>query len=483
MGRRLRALAKATQLCLITPLALVGYAILFPIIELVYYKVFFQRELKNAQKLTKPQEMSWQRRNYIFYQMGEAMRRFGWEKYKAWFINTESWETAGVTCLEDVRLMMSWSLFVKRDEDLNAHERAYLCKGLTQMQLNTKHWFPNKKDNQKSRPYLHTWEAVVASYKPFLLYLLVWLVGQFYQSLLFWRGFERYDVGKLRYWHRRADHKPYDEPMVFFHGIGVGLAQYLVVLPYLPHKTQVLLENPWIAFNFWTTYHDTTPPSRDEWISTIRHIFKRHGIEKAEFISQSFGTFQTGWVLNWAPELVSRVLLMDPVSLYLCLPNTAISFLVKFRMEAYNTLITGTKYLFSSELGIARMMCRHLWWYDVVVFPEQIPKGSLVLIHKDDLLIPADCIYESLKDREDVTCLSYPGDHAEFMLNPYQFARWREDIRKYYEMLGTKNYKVGRNPMPYLVKLNAGWDIFGIGKMLGIVSQVLKEMGQERAVY
>lgn len=349
------------------------------------------------------------------------------------------------------------------------------------MQETAGHWFPKKRKLNTGAPFLHTWAPVACSYKPFVIYLLVWVLDHVYQALLFWRGFRRYTIGRLRYWHRRAEHKSYDEPMMFFHGVGIGLAQYLTVLPYLPHKTQVLVEHPWIAFNFWTTYHDPIPPGRPEYLDFLREIFRRHDIERAEFVSQSFGTFQTGWVLNHAPEMVSRVLLMDPVSMYLFLPNTAVNFLLRYSMGSYK--FTGAKWLFRTELGIARQMSRFLFWYDVVLLPEQIPSGSLVIVHKDDMLLPADIIHASLKDRKDVTCLKYEGEHGEFIANPVRFFQFTQNIQTHYEILGTRNYQVGRNPMAYIVKMNAGWDFLNIGKMVRITTQVLREMGNERALY
>lgn len=65
----------------------------------------------------------------------------------------------------------------------------------------------------------------------------------------------------------------------------------------------------------------------------------------------------------YAPQLVSQIGLMDPVSLLLFLPNVAKAFLHPETMD--DSIVKRALLIISREKGISYTLHRHFWWYTV----------------------------------------------------------------------------------------------------------------------
>ncbi|KAJ3276152.1 hypothetical protein HDU76_010555, partial [Blyttiomyces sp. JEL0837] len=90
----------------------------------------------------------------------------------------------------------------------------------------------------------------------------------------------------------------------------------------------------------------------------------------AIWMGHSLGSVVCAWMCNQAPHWVSSVVLVDPVVFRLWEFPVAFNFLYRIPKTSLELLMY---YFVSQELHIAHSLRRHFWWYENVLFPEQLP--------------------------------------------------------------------------------------------------------------
>ncbi|KAJ1558370.1 hypothetical protein HK096_001747 [Nowakowskiella sp. JEL0078] len=169
-------------------------------------------------------------------------------------------------------------------------------------------------------------------------------------------------------------------PILFIHGIGIGLATYLTFISKFPTNVPIyLLDWPHISMNILV---ESIPEISDtlELFKTLLYDPKEKVYSPATFVAHSLGTVAISWLLHpppsvfIPPNLIASIMLIDPVSLLLFDPKVATNFLHKppdclleFLME----------YFVARELSIANALSRHFHWSWNNLFVEELASVGL----------------------------------------------------------------------------------------------------------
>lgn len=175
-------------------------------------------------------------------------------------------------------------------------------------------------DADKMGPINHSVDPVKARVNnPLLLYAALAAIKSSNSVALAIDGFTRHSTASagLNYWHRpptdpdaAAAADDAAPPVVFVHGIGIGLQPYKAVIDGIgdmcPESDYYLVEIPAISMSV-----GATAPTASE---TAQVMAAMLGGRKATLIGHSFGTVAIAHVLKMAPHCVRSAVLVDPVA-------------------------------------------------------------------------------------------------------------------------------------------------------------------------
>ena len=130
-----------------------------------------------------------------------------------------------------------------------------------------------------------------------------------------------------------------------------------------------------------------------------------HGLfcaHQACFIGHSFGSIVMTWLVVNDPQIVGSMLLLDPVSVMLQEPDIAHNFLYR-EPEQGSVVQAFFKYFVATELHIANTLHRHFWWFENVLWlddlPERLrrPETFKVMLAGGDEIVNVPLVTEHLK--------------------------------------------------------------------------------------
>ena len=169
--------------------------------------------------------------------------------------------------------------------------------------------------------------------------------------LMFYHGFQLRSSNGLQMLVKPASAKPSSRfrlPIVFLHGLGIGLGQYIALLRRIAHSDRgvVVLLQPGISTAIWHPRFLAAPPPASH-AAAIKEICDAYGFKKTTVLSHSNGTMVHCWLIRAHPELCTRNVLVDPVSFKLWEGDVCYSF-------AYQTWKTGMELTRASLLSLSR---------------------------------------------------------------------------------------------------------------------------------
>jgi len=212
------------------------------------------------------------------------------------------------------------------------------------------------------------------------------------------RGFQRLTIASTTYYYHPGlavestnnsdddDTETDNVPIVFCHGIGIGLCVYLPLIDELLKNGQPIFlpEIPYVCgFRPWLSHNSVLTPTAVT--STITAMLASHNFLKATFIGHSYGTSWLSYVCKYANHTVAAVLFLDPICFCLHHSNLTRSFV-------YNRADPGNiGHMVKTNLIINWTIQRSFPWTRVVLFVEDIPADIPcgVYISEKDLLVPA----------------------------------------------------------------------------------------------
>ena len=157
-------------------------------------------------------------------------------------------------------------------------------------------------------------------------------------------------------------------PIVFLHGLGFGVAQYLpsilLFLELAPSDQPILVPlQPNISHAILHPFH-MTPIPKAQWIASMKGLFHQLGWDRVgvTMISHSKGTVGHAWMLKAHPELIKRNCFMDPgmhsTPRYFK-PCSQLASLVQFVSAYGKATCAGILSTGNRSMYVLRIMTRH----------------------------------------------------------------------------------------------------------------------------
>jgi pimeloyl-ACP methyl ester carboxylesterase len=222
----------------------------------------------------------------------------------------------------------------------------------------------------------------------------------------------------ITYWHR--PHTSTTKlPVVFIHGIGIGLYPYTNFLGELNSAAGIESSDPKeqvgiiaieiMPVSFRITHHALR---RQEMCAEIDQIISHHfPNQKFILVSHSYGTVISTHLLK-DPRIADRigpVVLIDPVSILLHLPDVAYNF-TRRRPERANE--HQLYYFASMDMGVSHTLARRFFWNENVLWKRDLGGRKVtVSLGGRDLIVNTEAVARYLSSKEPVK----PGYENGFM--------------------------------------------------------------------
>jgi len=310
-----------------------------------------------------------------------------------------------------------------------------------------------------------TIDGVECRYRSLTWYLIIFLVDTAAHAVFYLQGFRHYSqslrkslrvfpprishlvlpaersvAADLSYWYR--PHKsPNKLPIVFLHGIGIGLWTYIQFLSELnsstkDHDDQIgILAIEILPISFRLAFDE--PLASQEFARQVSKILSHHDIHEFVLVAHSYGTVLTTQMLR-SPKLAPRIaslVLVDPVSLLLHQPHVAYNFTRRKPRTAGQWQLW---YFASMDPGVAYVLGRHFFWRDSIVWKEDLLERNgrdgeengngvsekawrrvAVFLAERDLIVSAPAVHRYLEAEEDDGCVVVSeGGKVEVTLFP-----------------------------------------------------------------
>jgi pimeloyl-ACP methyl ester carboxylesterase len=246
--------------------------------------------------------------------------------------------------------------------------------------------------NPNIRPHLLMSDPLPVVHRPLLVYVGSSLICPFmtHQVMRFF-GFERERIGGLSYWHRglrdgiRADVDIAGSrriPLVFLHGLGVGLVPYYLFLYHLSeHYSGELFvpELPFLAMMPWERV-----PSAREVVAQLQDMLAAHRCVGAHFAGHSFGTVILSWMIKSSPTSIICCTLIEPAAML----SIKSDLLQKMMWDPpINAVYEFLRYFVFRELFTMNLLCRCSFWEQSTLWPEEITTPAVVELASEDAVV------------------------------------------------------------------------------------------------
>ncbi|RDX55582.1 hypothetical protein OH76DRAFT_1468814 [Lentinus brumalis] len=315
-------------------------------------------------------------------------------------------------------------------------------------------------------PLLLTLDPVNVAWRPLVWYAAVALSNAFLRrrfrtkwnaKVATYKGLE-YVLRIPSTWDARTGPRP----IVFMHGLGLGLTQYRgfiekvlvalpdhpILVPLLPHVSQEILHPRYlrpmgrkemteclaglIAELGWADLEVPSPETSDSEEKSVVEAHLKKIPKGVTVLSHSNGSFGHAWLLKTHPRMVTRSCFVDPVTFCSWEGDLCYNFIYR---PCSNGLHLIVKYFVGTELGVANFLQRHFDWPSNCLWYEEIPnarnpKKTMFVLGGKDSIIDANRVKRYLMSHGVRKGLHFDpdGHHGEALLtrSPYynEIFRW-----------------------------------------------------------
>lgn len=308
---------------------------------------------------------------------------------------------------------LCWAFCSKFLEDADESEIRMIDDMVNVLQARSGLSFPPGRD-PTVRSCRLTLDRVEGMSRPLAFYLATSAMGLAMNMLLRVWGFKHHNSGHISYWIYTPPTMT-AKPLVFVHGIGIGLAAYVnfvYSLYQLSRKTNAPLILPVLSHISMGLFQSEFP-GRAATVQGILSIFPRHGIDPVggTWIGHSLGSVVVGWVCMERLEVVGRLALVDPVCFRLWEADVCYNFVYKTPTSGEDLMMW---YFVAREVGVSAALGRGFWWFQNVLFPSSLPplsKTHVYLGSNDRVVNPRRVIEYLEKNDVPTTCFRGLG-HA-----------------------------------------------------------------------
>merc|ERR1712217_664693 len=117
--------------------------------------------------------------------------------------------------------------------------------------------------------------------------------------------------------------------------------------------------------------------------------------------------FVTSWVVRSRPDIVSRLVLLDPVCFLLSQPDVAFNFLYRRPTNPFTVAVAN---FVRWELFSANVLMRHFYWYHNVLWKNELPEQCVVALSGKDDIINARAVRQYLGEGSRHSRACRPGE-------------------------------------------------------------------------
>jgi pimeloyl-ACP methyl ester carboxylesterase len=209
---------------------------------------------------------------------------------------------------------------------------------------------------------------------------------------------KRSPVTHLPYWHRKHTSKT-KLPILFIHGIGIGLFPYVDFLADLNSTAGIergAIDDQVgiIAIEILPVSFRITHPamSKSDMCAEIAKILAHHGWDKVVLVSHSYGTVIATHLIKTpsTAHLVGPMVLIDPVCILLHLPDVAYNFTRRKPRRANEHQLY---YFASMDMGVSHTLSRHFFWSENILWKEDLDgRNVTVSLSGKDLIVDTESV-------------------------------------------------------------------------------------------
>ncbi|KAH8809303.1 hypothetical protein F5884DRAFT_822345 [Xylogone sp. PMI_703] len=385
------------------------YIEVWPVAEAAFFIIFFLPYKYHLQRpAIHPDRLSREERAKLFERCNTTVKDP--ERYlRQWFLNAEERHVKR----ENVKEFIRWAFLnagqPENDDDIEDEVEGYV----NDMEKLLGRDIPPGKGSAKSLRL--TVDKVDFLHRSLLWYLCIFVVDTATCCLMLYNGFHfhrssltrffmlfplrpltlfsahRSPVQHLTYWHRPHSSKT-KLPVLFIHGIGVGLYPYTNFLRDLNKATELGGGDVGvgiIALEIMPVSSRITHPAleKDAMVREVEAIVKHHGWSEFVLVSHSYGSIISTHLLKspLTAPLVGPIVLVDPITFLLHLPDVAYNFTVRQPVHANEYLFW---YFGSKDVGVAHSLGRRFFWSQNIIWKEDLEGRRItVVLSGKDLIV------------------------------------------------------------------------------------------------
>jgi len=305
---------------------------------------------------------------------------------------------------------MAWAFYGCETTKLTSFQMEMLDKMIPRMeaQIHGTYSFPLGRNPELRSARLNL-DPIMAHPRSIFVYLVVFALECVAHTMLWLKGFRHHKVllerrdgtlTFLTYYHRcipstSTSVNKGKSPLMFLHGIGIGLVMYLPLLSAIwDDREMLIVRMPEVA-----NQSLECPATPAVFVKTLSKVLRHHAIESVCLMGHSYGTVVMAWVMKQIPQSVSGAIFLDPVCFLLFLPYTCMHFIYEVPEFKLNNLRACIVHYFAKrELGIAHTLQRHFWWTHNNIWSEDLCDNIMVVLAAEDEIAPAPPILNYLEN-------------------------------------------------------------------------------------
>ncbi|KAI1879033.1 hypothetical protein JX265_003210 [Neoarthrinium moseri] len=308
---------------------------------------------------------------------------------------------------DDVKDWLLWALWgVISDTDIDPDElEEYVCEAESRSGLTL------PRGRAGARPMRLSLDPVKMIHRSLLWYALLGIVDNTATLLLIFNGFGFWRQPRISFLkvfpfrimtlfstkesvspHFSYVYRPHKSnthrPIVFCHGIGIGLSTYFYWLRTIPKEIGVL------ALEFLPVSGRICPESvsQEDYVKAMRQILSQQDINDFVFVGHSYGTFLARPLLDdtGISLMINSLILIDPAAILMHLPDTAYNITRKQPLTAPEVQIAWGAAL---DPRTAHTVCRRIHWPEHILWRENLAgKRTTAIVAGRDCVINAGAV-------------------------------------------------------------------------------------------
>ncbi len=200
----------------------------------------------------------------------------------------------------------------------------------------------------------------------------------------------------LTYWYHQHTSKK-NLPVLFIHGIGIGLYPYVNFLSHINDRNSDFNDDGQIGvlaieimpISFRITH---AALEKEQMCNEILSILLKHGWEKVILVSHSYGSVVATHLLKSTAtsQFFGSTLFVDPVSFLLHLPDVAYNFTCRKPSQANEHQLY---YFASMDMCVAHTLSRRFFWSENILWKDEIQHRPVtVALCGKDLIVDTEAV-------------------------------------------------------------------------------------------